>query len=790
MATWTPYTNSVSASPMWLLGDGRVLGCTNGQTLQFLKPDAKGSYANGKWTAAGQFLLVKDNFASAVLPDGRLVACGGEQSGPGLPTNDTNFCEIYDPLKQLSTQFQPPTGWANIGDAPSVVLTNGTYMLGSNGPLGGADVALLNASTLTWTFGGGDSYIEQGYVLLQNGDVLTASTTDKTSKRYVPSLDQWVQDANMPVLLGDSSEEIGPGIAMMDGRVIWFGATGHTCIYTPGSQGQNGTWTQGPDMLAADGSQLVCTDSTAVLEPNGKVFVVTWSGTKGTVVFGEYDPTQNKFSVVDGAPSTTNREAAKMLLLPNGHGMVWIAEPTNVLYDVQFDPGSQGSWAPKITSFPSTVGHNQTVTLSGTQLCGLSECQHFGDDNQQAENYPTVRFIDGAGEVTYVRAHDVSTRSIAPGQSGSVQVDIPASLAFGTYSVEAVAMGIASNRVTVDVVGTVQLFYRGADNGLWSRWRNPDGSWSNEQSLGGQLLANPVAAVVPGTEVLQLFYAGTDRAIWTRWRNADGSWSGEQRLGGEIAVDSIVATTIPGTNILQLFYVGTDDAIWSRWRDPNETWSSEQRIGGLLPVPYLIAHVVPGTDVLQLFYVGADSAIYTRWRNTNGSWSAEQRLGGTVDAGARLTAATVPNPYVLQLFYRGTDGTVWSRWRNANGTWSAEQHIGGSPSGDPVAAIVPGAHVVQLFYQGTGNAIWSRWRNPDGSWSAEQRIGGGNVAVGGSLAGGITIIPGTNVLQIFYVGTDDGVWSLWRNPDGTWSSPAQQIGGKLAGNVIAADLPD
>lgn len=237
---------------------------------------------------------------------------------------------------------------------------------------------------------------------------------------------------------------------MMNGNVIWFGASGHTCIYTRAPHGQNGKWAQGPDMKMADGTQLVCTDTSAILEPNGKVFVVTWSGTKG-VVFLEYDPGSNQVTVVDGAPSTTNREAAKMLLLPNGHGLVWVADPTNALFDLAFDSGAQTSWAPKITSFPSTVSWNQTVTLTGTQLCGLSECQHFGDDNQQAENYPMVRFIDSRGGVTYARAHDVSTRSIAPGQSGSVLVDVPG-LVLGTYSVEAVAMGLPSNRVTVDFV--------------------------------------------------------------------------------------------------------------------------------------------------------------------------------------------------------------------------------------------------------------------------------------------------------------------------------------------------
>jgi hypothetical protein len=78
----------------------------------------------------------------------------------------------------------------------------------------------------------------------------------------------------------------------------------------------------------------------------------------------------------------------------------------------------------------------------------------------------------------------------------------------------------------------LQLFYRGQDNGVWSRWRNPDGSWSGEQSLGGLLTSDITAAVVPGTDVLQLFYRGLNSGVWSRWRNPDGSWSGEQSLGG------------------------------------------------------------------------------------------------------------------------------------------------------------------------------------------------------------------------------------------------------------------
>jgi hypothetical protein len=172
----------------------------------------------------------------------------------------------------------------------------------------------------------------------------------------------------------------------------------------------------------------------------------------------------------------------------------------------------------------------------------------------------------------------------------------------------------------------IQLFYRGTDNGVYTRWRDAAGSWSCEQGLGGILNGDPVAAHVPGTNVLQLFYRGTDNNVYTRWRNPDGSWSNEQHLGGILNGDPIAAH-VPGTNVLQLFYRGTDNSVYTRWRNPDGSWSNEQHLGGILNGDPIAAQL-PYTNVLQLFYRGADNSVYTRWRNPDGSWSIEQGLGG------------------------------------------------------------------------------------------------------------------------------------------------------------------
>ncbi len=49
------------------------------------------------------------------------------------------------------------------------------------------------------------------------------------------------------------------------------------------------------------------------------------------------------------------------------------------------------------------------------------------------------------------------------------------------------------------------------------------------------------ATTIPGTDVLQLFYRGADNGVWSRWRNPDGSWSGEQGLGGVVSVPQTMA---------------------------------------------------------------------------------------------------------------------------------------------------------------------------------------------------------------------------------------------------------
>ena len=111
-----------------------------------LTPDEFGSYVNGTWT---QLASLPDGYSplyhsSAVLPDGRVIIEGGEYNFSNGVFNPvwTDQGAIYDPLADTWTSVAPPPFFGGfgpfprtIGDAQSVVLFDGTFMLANAPPI-------------------------------------------------------------------------------------------------------------------------------------------------------------------------------------------------------------------------------------------------------------------------------------------------------------------------------------------------------------------------------------------------------------------------------------------------------------------------------------------------------------------------------------------------------------------------------------------------------------------------------------------------------------------------------
>ncbi len=271
LAATSPFTPSDGAGSELLMTDGTVMVQNNQNLWYRLTPDLKGSYANGTWTEAASMGTSYGPlyFASAVLPDGRMLVEGGEYNF--FKDAETNLGAIFDPVANTWTSVSPPSGWHSIGDASSVILPNGTMMIGN---CCYTYQALYGEASSTWTqtgTGKHDQNSEEGWTLLPNGQVLTEDVVDAPySELYNPSTGAWSSAGNLPANL-TQSDEIGPTVLRPDGTVFVSGANGLTAIYDT----KTGAWSSGPTYPTVASGQLDIADGPASVLPDGNVLVAT-----------------------------------------------------------------------------------------------------------------------------------------------------------------------------------------------------------------------------------------------------------------------------------------------------------------------------------------------------------------------------------------------------------------------------------------------------------------------------------------------------------------------------------
>lgn len=444
---------------MILLTDGTVLVQDQGPknkgtgTWWRLRPSAAGSYVKGTWSRAASLPsgYAPLYFASAVLPDGRVIIMGGEYNQGKLAW--TNRGAIYNPVANTWTAVHHPSGseWVRIGDAPSTVLANGTFMLGASGFSGTTAQALLTEATLTWRrtgTGKADGNGEEGWSLLPNGKVLTVDTTRPPGTEiYTPSTGSWASAGATPVPLIDARGEVGPQLLRPDGTVFTAGAAGSNAIYDSAT----GAWHAGPSFPVIGGSRFDAADGPAAVLPDGDVLVAASPGeyTPPTHVFDFNGTTLTKVPDPPGAASFASNDAF-MMVLPTGQVLFNDRSGGIEVYNATGSPSPD--WLPSITTVAKTLSAGRTYALSGKQLNGLTQASAYGDDYQNATNYPLVRITNNAtGVVVYARTFGMTKMSVAPRTSSSVRFTLPAGIGAGAGTLVVLANGLASAPVNVRI---------------------------------------------------------------------------------------------------------------------------------------------------------------------------------------------------------------------------------------------------------------------------------------------------------------------------------------------------
>lgn len=449
-----------------LLTDGTVMvhDVCYGQWYR-LTPDKKGKYETGGWSTAATMPAGYGPlyFASQVLSDGRMVVSGGEYNGPTGNCSRvwTNKAAIYDPVRNSWTSITAPSGWSSIGDAESVMLPDGTYMLADCCNTDEA-IASISGSSVTWSntgSGKADKNWEEGWVQLPGGNLLLVdNNTHLESTNQVELFDlatgTWsVAGTTAQELVDPASNEIGPAVLRPDGNVIWFGALPHNDIYNVSS----GTWTAGPDFTLGG---YDCEDAPAALLQSGNVLVQASPGIDGMPShFWEFaiskkgNATLTQVDDPKTAPSVSSYYG-RFLELPTGQ-VLWTNSGEFARFNevATYTPkgNPKPSWLPVIASVASrlTVG-SKNNPITGTNFNGFSFGAAFGDDAQMATNWPLVRITNTAtGHVCYARSHDFSTMGVWTTGSTSADFDIGKNCETGASTLQVVVNGLASTGTSV-----------------------------------------------------------------------------------------------------------------------------------------------------------------------------------------------------------------------------------------------------------------------------------------------------------------------------------------------------
>jgi hypothetical protein len=463
-----------------LLTDGTVImhagGCS-GRWLR-LTPDSTGSYVNGTWSKIASLPSGYEPFyfASQVLRDGRVIVNGGEYNGAKSCNNDapnrTKKGAIYDPVANTWTSVTVPKDWGNVGDAESVVLASGLYMLTDCCDTKEA-TAIISGTTVTWTPVTNIYYPnEEGWTLLPDNTLLTVDIWNAGKKYndfelFSPTTNIWTPGGKTANLLTDPKlYEIGAAVLRPNGTVFQAGANScddptkcaaHTGIYNFAT----GKWSAGPSFPKISGNYYDEADGPAALLPDGNVLAEANPGQSNPPThFFEFDGADLiRVSEPMNAPNTV-AYANRMLVLPTGQ-ILW----TDGGYDVEVynEKGSpKASWAPVITKSPSKITRGNTnYTVSGKMFNGLSQGASYGDDAQMATNYPLVRINNKTtGRVCFPRTHDFPMGlSVSASVVTVASFDVPsATPAAGTQPCDAgasqmrvIVNGIASAPVSIAV---------------------------------------------------------------------------------------------------------------------------------------------------------------------------------------------------------------------------------------------------------------------------------------------------------------------------------------------------
>ncbi len=297
-----------------------------------------------------------------------------------------------------------------------------------------------------------------------------------------------------------------------------------------------------------------------------------------------------------------------------------------------------------------------------------------------------------------------------------------------------------------------------------------DGTW-NAPSQIGSLFGLQVAAGQNQDGRLEVVTIADGGGLYHSSETAAGS----QSFGAPVAFGVQARAMALGRNAdgrLELFYVQPDDQIFHLTQQSanSASWNTNQ-FGGQAKQLALNRNA-DGRQ--ELFYIGLDDNLYDFWQT--GANSATWQ-GGIFRGKAKKLVLAANGDGHLELIYIGMDNGLYHNWqpKPSAGPWqggvSGATAAGLGGSAKDIAFALNGSNNIELFYIGTNDGIFHNWQDSNG-WHGEASFGG--------TAQQLSLVAAQDRrLELFYVGMDGFTYHNWQSSsNGPWT-------GGLRGNMAA-----
>jgi hypothetical protein len=515
---------------------------------------------------------------------------------------------------------------------------------------------------------------------------------------------------------------------------------------------------------------------------------IFWVGSDGSVGSNWWDAAVNKgawnqpFSIAPPNSARWNSPVVAVARTSNHLDVFWIA-PDGSISSAWWDGNfNNGRWNPPFSlAPPRSAGPESGIAAVARTLSHLDVFWVAGDGSV-ATNWWDANANGGRWNNPY---------TIAPPNAARINSPVTA---------------------IARTPGHLDVFWIDNASGISTNWWDANfnnGRWNSPfliAPVGSASAASGLAALARFRDHIDVFWVGGDGSVGSTWWDAgfnSGRWNTPFSLAppGSATVTSPVSAVARTPDHIDVFWLGRDGSVNSNWWDVfanNARWNSYFSVSaaGAAAMARLESSndyaAARTPDHLDVFWTVSDGEVFSKWwdgRVNNGRWngvfslftlpagpatkpnlnSAEMQgdpaslSGGTnpVGLGGKLKGS---NP-------RGPAGPPGQSGGNSQAAQNAAEELNWlARPNSPVAAVARTPDHLDVFWINKQGQIWSDWGDSGANnfWNTKfDAVTPSGVAGPESALTALARRP--DVLDVFWVGNDGGVWSNFYN--GRWNTP-------------------